>query len=86
MALNIRDREVHELARKVAAATGETMTQAVKVALEERLRRVGRPSEAERQRRVAAMEEFARKFREAEVIDPRTPEEIWGYDENGLPA
>ena len=29
-ALNIRNREVHELARQLAARTGETMTEAVK--------------------------------------------------------
>jgi antitoxin VapB len=84
--LNIRDREVHRLARAVAEATGETMTEAVRTALQERLRRVGRVSEDERRRRIAAMREFARKFQEAPVIDPRTPEEILGYDEDGLPT
>ena len=33
MALNIRDPETHRLARAVADATGETMTEAVKTAL-----------------------------------------------------
>jgi antitoxin VapB len=86
MALNIRDPTVHALARKLADATGETMSQAVKTALEERLARVGKVSEEERRRRLEAMEAFARKFQQAEVLDPRTPEEIWGYDENGLPS
>jgi antitoxin VapB len=86
MALNIRDPEVHRLARKVAEATGETMTQAVRKSLEERLGRIGQVGEAERQRRLAAMAEFARRFQEAPVLDPRTPEEILGYDENGLPT
>ena len=86
MALNIRDPEVHRLARAVADATGETMTEAVKTALQDRLRRVGQVSEEERRRRIAAMREFARKFQEAPVLDPRTPDEILGYDENGLPT
>ncbi len=88
MALNIRDAETHLLARKVALATGETMTQAVKTALRERLERVG-PSKVdpeERQRRIEAMMEFAREWRSRPVIDPRTPDEILGYDENGLPS
>lgn len=84
MALNIRDPEVHALAKRLAEATGETMTRAVRTALEERLGRVGKVSAAERRRRLAAMEAFARKFREAEVVDPRTPEEIWGYDNSPL--
>jgi hypothetical protein len=41
---------------------------------------------AERQRRIEAMLEFARVWRSRPVIDPRTPEEILGYDENGLPS
>jgi antitoxin VapB len=84
--LNIRDPEVHRLARAVADATGETMTEAVKTALQDRLRRVGQVSEEERRRRVAAMREFARRFQEAPVVDPRSPDEILGYDENGLPT
>lgn len=88
MALNIRDAETHLLAREVALATGETMTQAVKTALRERLERVrpGKVDPAERQRRIEAMLEFARKFQAAEVLDPRSPDEIIGYDENGLPS
>ena len=86
MTLNIRDAEVHELARQLGAATGETMTQAVKTALLERLARVTKASEADRQRRVEAMLEFGRVWRSRPLIDERTPEEIWGYDENGLPT
>ena len=32
------------------------------------------------------MAEFAHRFREAPIVDPRTPDEILGYDENGLPT
>ena len=92
MSLEIVDAELDDLAREVAEATGESVADAVKGSLRERLERV-KPvapvrvvSEAERERRIAAMHEFARKWREAPVIDPRTPEEMWGYDENGLPT
>lgn len=40
MALNIKDPEAHELARKLAEQTGETMTRAVTEALRERLSRL----------------------------------------------
>jgi len=42
MTLNIKDPEAHELARKLAARTGETLTRAVTEALRERLARVSR--------------------------------------------
>ncbi len=71
MALNIRDREVSDLAREVADATGETMTQAVKTALRERLERVREVDATEQQRRYDAIMDFARRWREAPVLDPR---------------
>jgi antitoxin VapB len=48
MTLNIKDPEAHELARKIAEQTGETMTRAVTEALRERLARItrARPPEA----------------------------------------
>jgi antitoxin VapB len=39
MALNIKDTETHQLARKLATLTGESMTVAVKIAVKERLER-----------------------------------------------
>jgi antitoxin VapB len=40
MALNIKDPETEKLAAEVAAITGESKTQAVKVALQERKQRL----------------------------------------------
>ena len=57
MALNIRDPEMHRLARAVADATGETMTEAVKHRTARALARSRQVSEAERRRRFAAMME-----------------------------
>jgi antitoxin VapB len=39
MALNIKDAETHQLVRKLATLTGESMTVAVKIAVKERLER-----------------------------------------------
>jgi len=47
MTLNIKDPEAHELARKLAEQTGETMTHAVTQALRERLARVSRARKPE---------------------------------------
>jgi len=41
MSLNIKDPETERLARILAQQTGETITLAIRRALEERLRRVG---------------------------------------------
>jgi antitoxin VapB len=41
MGLNIKNREVEELARQVAEATGETMTEAIRRSLLERRDRLG---------------------------------------------
>jgi antitoxin VapB len=83
VALNIRDRDVHELARRLADRTGETMTEAVKRALAERLERTtaAMPAEVEMRRRRIA--EIVAEFRELPVLDDRGPDEIIGYNEQG---
>lgn len=83
MALSIKDPEADRLARELAARTGETLTEAVVVALRERLAR-----EAGRTRSIPLREELAairRRCAALPVLDARTAEEILGYDERGLP-
>ena len=83
MALNIRNQEADRLAREVARATGETKTQAVIVALEERLARV------RRMRRQPGIKDdllrIARDCANLPVLDARAPDAILGYDDHGLP-
>lgn len=82
MALSIKNDDADRLARELAATTGETLTDAVMVALRERLererarRRVGA---ADRLRRLAA------EVADLAVLDPRPPDAIISYDERGLP-
>jgi antitoxin VapB len=83
-ALNIRDPEVHELARQLAARTGESMTEAVRTALVERLQRTGGPSEAEIEHRRQRILELAAQFRRNKVDDPASDDEILGYNEHGM--
>jgi antitoxin VapB len=83
MALNIKDAETDRLARQLASLTGEKITDAVKTAVRERLDREAR------NRGKASLEELlaiANQIASKPVVDPRTPEEIIGYDEHGLPA
>jgi antitoxin VapB len=53
--LNLKNDEAYRLARELAERTGESMTQAVIVALRERLERVQRGSESEFVERILAI-------------------------------
>ncbi len=84
MALSIKDHEADRLARELAKETGETITQAVTVALRERLARLRR---RHRGRRLAdELDEIAKRCARLPVLDTRPAEEILGYDERGLPC
>lgn len=83
MPLNIKDPEAHALARKLAREANETITTAVKTAIRERLQRLRRRQPP---RRLAdELDEIARRCASLPVLDPRSPDEIIGYDEQGLP-
>lgn len=83
MALSIKDPETERLARNLAQITGENITTATKRAIEERLRRLSGQS-----RRAALLEDMAairRRWSAMPVLDERTPDEVLGYDAQGLP-
>ena len=83
MALNIRNPETEQLAQTLARLTGETKTEAVTRALRDRLSRLRRERS---QRRLAdELDEIARHCARLTVRDDRTPDDILGYDANGLP-
>ena len=83
MPLSIRNPRVERLARDVSRRTGENMTQAIARSLEERLARL----QASRQRaaKLRAIRRIVESIKRLPVLDRRTPEEILGYDEHGLP-
>jgi antitoxin VapB len=83
MALSIKDPETEQLARSLAQLTGENITTATKRAIEERLRRLG--GQTHKDPLLQDMAEIRRRWSEMRVADDRTPEEILGYDEHGLP-
>jgi antitoxin VapB len=82
MALNIKDTITDALARELAAQTGESLTDAIRIAMSERLARVRR--QAAMSGRAADLQRFIDRGRQRATLDNRTPEEILGYDENGL--
>jgi antitoxin VapB len=82
MAISIKDPEADRLARELAAATGESLTDAIREALRERLDRQlrrPRPSLASRVRAIQA------RAAQLPVLDTRTADEIIGYDDHGVP-
>jgi len=83
MALNIRNRNTEQLAAALAAMTGETKTEAVRRALEERLERTRRTRG--QKRLVDEINEIADHCSSLPVLDARSADEILGYDEIGLP-
>ena len=84
VALNIRNSRTEELAATVAEMTGETKTEAVTRALQERLTKLQRQRGS---RRLAEeLKEIAVHCAALPVFDDRTADEIIGYDERGLPT
>lgn len=84
MALSIKHPEADRLARELARQTGESMTEAVIIALRERLaRHRGRSSPRPLREELAAIRHRCAAL---PVRDQRSPEEILGYDPHGLPS
>jgi antitoxin VapB len=81
MALSIKSAEADRLARELVAATGETLTQAVTTALEERLVRCRKPNNAARRLAIRAIRQ---RVSQLPVLDDRSDNEILGYDRSGL--
>lgn len=84
MALNIDDPEVDRLARTLADLTGESVAEVIRISLQERLSRTHRQRRP-REQLVKELREISRRSAALPVLDPRSPDEILGYDEHGLP-
>lgn len=82
MAISIKDPEADRLARALAEATGESLTTAIRRALEERLQRETRRA---RPQLAAEVRRIQERLARLPVLDPRPADEILGYDEHGLP-
>ena len=83
MALSVKDPEADRLAREVAARTGETLTTAIVVALRERLARLR--TRPRRRRLRDDLREIGARCASLPTLDERSPDEILGYDDRGLP-
>jgi antitoxin VapB len=85
MPLSIKHPEADRLARELAEKTGESITTAVVKALKERLSRYHQkhPRTISLADEIIAISDHCASL---PVLDNRTPEEILGYDEKGVPG
>jgi len=80
MALSIKSPNADQLARELAAETGESLTTAVILALQERLARVRRRSNLARD---LELDEIFARAAQTPRRDPRSDDEILGYNKAG---
>jgi len=83
MALSIKNDETERLARQVARETGESLTQAIQKALQERWERL--KARRRSQVLVGQVEDLLRRVDALPNLDSRPEDEILGYDEHGAP-
>ena len=81
--LNIKNAEVYRLASELAQITGESLTDAVRNALRDRLQR-------ERQAHpdplwLDRLREISDRCAARPIVDPRSDDDLVGYDEIGIP-
>jgi hypothetical protein len=72
MGLNIKNKDVEQLARQVAQATGESKTEAIRIALMERRDRLGLRPIAQT---MHELEKVLRELHRGRTFDPVTKEE-----------
>ena len=82
MALNIEDTDTHAMAKKLAGLTGESLTKAVKRAIEDRLVRLKKTQSSATL--VAELDRIALHCAKLPRRDKRDANEIVGYNEKGL--
>ena len=84
MSLNIENPRTFQAAHELAEATGESLTEAVTTAIEDRLRGLRKARQgAQAEAGVADLQAFVASLPDR---DPRPADAILGYDAFGLPS
>lgn len=84
MGISIKHNEVEKMIRRMARHRSSSMIDAIEIAMRRDLEREGIatiPEDYDERIRLAQA-----LFASAPVLDDRTPDEILGYDEHGLPT
>jgi antitoxin VapB len=82
MTVLIKDEEADRMIRQLAERTGETITDAVKGAVAEKLARTPL-SEEEIAKRLKRLRELVAEFDAIPTVDHRSADEILGFNEKG---
>jgi antitoxin VapB len=77
--LYIKNPVAHRLAEQISKRTGETLSDVVISALQDKIQQDGRPVNR------AKVDALCAKIQALPVLDSRTPDEILGYDDLGIP-
>jgi antitoxin VapB len=84
MGISLKNDKAEKLARQVAAEAGESLTDAIIHALEERLERLERQKGRQTAPDIAGiLMKISRRCSSLPDLDTRNAEEILGYDEKG---
>lgn len=82
MPLSIKNDATERLARQVASETGESLTEAIQRALEERWERLKTRRKARLLK--SQIDDLLDRVDALPTLDPRPGDEILGYDEHGI--
>lgn len=88
MGMNIKDPQVHAMARELAARRGTSVTEAVRQALGAELARTAAPGPEDiRSTRLEAIRQIQARFSALPIRDPRSSRDLQDslYDDRGLP-
>jgi len=83
MAMSIKNEATERLARQVARATGESLTEAIQKSLAERLGRLNQLRKAHIL--TGQIEDLLQRVDALPTLDSRPEKEILGYDDDGVP-
>lgn len=87
MGLNIKDTEIHAMARELATLTGCNLTDAVRIAVEQALMQARAKYDTTKSIPLGQrLTEIALRCAALPDCDQRSIDEILGYDEFGLPS
>ena len=83
MPLSIKNPETEQLAREISKETGESLTDAITVALRDRLQRLRGRRHAKNL--IQEVDDILRRVDALAALDDRSEDEILGYDSQGIP-
>ncbi len=86
MSINIKNKEAERLLAEIKQKTGRGTTDLLLDLLRQERARLATEQDAELQRALADTRWLQETWNALPIVDPRTPEEILQFDENGLPV